>query len=61
MDKEKRFNEQGNTENLSRLWRYVCHFFTSDFVKIERDEITGQKPKNISNLEPNKDWDQTNR
>ncbi|XP_068057158.1 phosphatidylinositol 3,4,5-trisphosphate 5-phosphatase 1 isoform X1 [Anomalospiza imberbis] len=32
-----------------------------DFVKIERDEITGQKPKNISNLEPNKDWDQTNR
>ncbi|KFQ07458.1 Phosphatidylinositol 3,4,5-trisphosphate 5-phosphatase 1, partial [Leptosomus discolor] len=31
-----------------------------DFVKIERDEITGQKPKNISNLEPNKDWDQTN-
>ncbi|NXS37878.1 SHIP1 phosphatase, partial [Pomatostomus ruficeps] len=32
-----------------------------DFVKIERDEITGQKPKNISGLEPNKDWDQTNR
>ncbi|NWH61096.1 SHIP1 phosphatase, partial [Geococcyx californianus] len=32
-----------------------------DFVKIERDEITGQKSKNISNLEPNKDWDQTNR
>ncbi|NXO86792.1 SHIP1 phosphatase, partial [Sitta europaea] len=32
-----------------------------DFVKIERDEIAGQKPKNISNLEPNKDWDQTNR
>ncbi|NWR09641.1 SHIP1 phosphatase, partial [Paradoxornis webbianus] len=32
-----------------------------DFVKIERDEITGQKPKNISNLEPNKDWDQTHR
>ncbi|NWV66500.1 SHIP1 phosphatase, partial [Malurus elegans] len=32
-----------------------------DFVKIERDEITGQKPKNISNLDPNKDWDQTNR
>ncbi|NWT87233.1 SHIP1 phosphatase, partial [Lanius ludovicianus] len=32
-----------------------------DFVKIERDEITGHKPKNISNLEPNKDWDQTNR
>uniref|UniRef100_A0A8C3UBJ8 phosphatidylinositol-3,4,5-trisphosphate 5-phosphatase n=1 Tax=Catharus ustulatus TaxID=91951 RepID=A0A8C3UBJ8_CATUS len=31
-----------------------------DFVKIERDEITGQKPKSISNLEPNKDWDQTN-
>ncbi|KFP73929.1 Phosphatidylinositol 3,4,5-trisphosphate 5-phosphatase 1, partial [Acanthisitta chloris] len=31
-----------------------------DFVKIERDEIAGQKPKNISNLEPNKDWDQTN-
>ncbi|KAM6326176.1 phosphatidylinositol 3,4,5-trisphosphate 5-phosphatase 1 [Podargus strigoides] len=32
-----------------------------DFVKIERDEITGQKPKNISNLESSKDWDQTNR
>ncbi|NWT73966.1 SHIP1 phosphatase, partial [Prunella himalayana] len=32
-----------------------------DFVKIERDEITGQKPKTISNLEPNKDWDPTNR
>ncbi|NXV04103.1 SHIP1 phosphatase, partial [Cettia cetti] len=32
-----------------------------DFVKIERDEITGQKPKNISTLEPSKDWDQTNR
>ncbi|NXG41044.1 SHIP1 phosphatase, partial [Psilopogon haemacephalus] len=32
-----------------------------DFVKIERDEIAGQKPKNISNLEPSKDWDQTNR
>ncbi|NXS56904.1 SHIP1 phosphatase, partial [Brachypteracias leptosomus] len=32
-----------------------------DFVKIERDEIAGQKPKNISNLEPNKDWDQANR
>ncbi|NXS11879.1 SHIP1 phosphatase, partial [Neodrepanis coruscans] len=32
-----------------------------DFVKIERDEIAGQKTKNISNLEPNKDWDQTNR
>ncbi|PKU36471.1 phosphatidylinositol -trisphosphate 5-phosphatase 1 [Limosa lapponica baueri] len=32
-----------------------------DFVKIERDEIAGQKPKNISNLEPGKDWDQTNR
>ncbi|NXM91483.1 SHIP1 phosphatase, partial [Oenanthe oenanthe] len=32
-----------------------------DFVKIERDEITGQKPKSISNLEPNKDWDQTHR
>ncbi|NXK68046.1 SHIP1 phosphatase, partial [Sylvietta virens] len=32
-----------------------------DFVKIERDEITGQKPKNISHLDPNKDWDQTNR
>ncbi|XP_067158120.1 phosphatidylinositol 3,4,5-trisphosphate 5-phosphatase 1 isoform X3 [Apteryx mantelli] len=31
-----------------------------DFVKIERDEIAGQKPKNISNLEANKDWDQTN-
>ncbi|XP_065531153.1 phosphatidylinositol 3,4,5-trisphosphate 5-phosphatase 1 isoform X3 [Lathamus discolor] len=31
-----------------------------DFVKIERDEIAGQKPKNISNLEPSKDWDQTN-
>ncbi|KFZ57168.1 Phosphatidylinositol 3,4,5-trisphosphate 5-phosphatase 1, partial [Antrostomus carolinensis] len=31
-----------------------------DFVKIERDEITGQKPKNMGNLEPNKDWDQTN-
>ncbi|KFO82133.1 Phosphatidylinositol 3,4,5-trisphosphate 5-phosphatase 1, partial [Cuculus canorus] len=32
-----------------------------DFVKIERDEIIGQKSKNISNLEPSKDWDQTNR
>eukprot|EP00075_Anas_platyrhynchos_P009130 XP_021134503.2 phosphatidylinositol 3,4,5-trisphosphate 5-phosphatase 1 isoform X3 [Anas platyrhynchos] len=32
-----------------------------DFVKVERDEITGQKPKNISNLETNKDWDQANR
>uniref|UniRef100_A0A8C3MHN4 phosphatidylinositol-3,4,5-trisphosphate 5-phosphatase n=1 Tax=Geospiza parvula TaxID=87175 RepID=A0A8C3MHN4_GEOPR len=32
-----------------------------DFVKIERDEITGQKPKNISSLEPNKDWDPANR
>ncbi|NWR44526.1 SHIP1 phosphatase, partial [Regulus satrapa] len=32
-----------------------------DFVKIERDEITGQKPKSVSNSEPNKDWDQTNR
>ncbi|NXF71490.1 SHIP1 phosphatase, partial [Sclerurus mexicanus] len=32
-----------------------------DFVKIERDEITGQKTKNISNLETNKDWDQANR
>ncbi|XP_061321296.1 phosphatidylinositol 3,4,5-trisphosphate 5-phosphatase 1 isoform X1 [Pezoporus flaviventris] len=32
-----------------------------DFVKIERDEIAGQKPKNNSNLEPSKDWDQTNR
>ncbi|NXA08339.1 SHIP1 phosphatase, partial [Sapayoa aenigma] len=32
-----------------------------DFVKIERDEIAGQKTKNIINLEPNKDWDQTNR
>ncbi|NXK92273.1 SHIP1 phosphatase, partial [Formicarius rufipectus] len=32
-----------------------------DFVKIERDEIAGQKTKNISNLEPNKEWDQTNR
>ncbi|XP_055579192.1 phosphatidylinositol 3,4,5-trisphosphate 5-phosphatase 1 isoform X1 [Falco cherrug] len=32
-----------------------------DFVKIERDEIAGQKPKNISNSEPSKDWDQTNR
>ncbi|NWR91088.1 SHIP1 phosphatase, partial [Furnarius figulus] len=32
-----------------------------DFVKIERDEIAGQKTKNISNLEPNKDWDQANR
>uniref|UniRef100_A0A8C8AJ78 phosphatidylinositol-3,4,5-trisphosphate 5-phosphatase n=1 Tax=Otus sunia TaxID=257818 RepID=A0A8C8AJ78_9STRI len=31
-----------------------------DFVKIERDEIAGQKPKNTSNLEPSKDWDQTN-
>uniref|UniRef100_A0A8C4V3P4 phosphatidylinositol-3,4,5-trisphosphate 5-phosphatase n=1 Tax=Falco tinnunculus TaxID=100819 RepID=A0A8C4V3P4_FALTI len=31
-----------------------------DFVKIERDEIAGQKPKNISNSEPSKDWDQTN-
>ncbi|XP_010219061.1 PREDICTED: phosphatidylinositol 3,4,5-trisphosphate 5-phosphatase 1 [Tinamus guttatus] len=32
-----------------------------DFVKIERDENAGQKPKNVSNLDPNKDWDQTNR
>ncbi|XP_017938656.1 phosphatidylinositol 3,4,5-trisphosphate 5-phosphatase 1 isoform X2 [Manacus vitellinus] len=32
-----------------------------DFVKIERDEIAGQKTRNISNLEPNKEWDQTNR
>ncbi|NXU53204.1 SHIP1 phosphatase, partial [Turnix velox] len=32
-----------------------------DFVKIERDEISGQKPKNISNLEPGKDRDQINR
>ncbi|NXP20426.1 SHIP1 phosphatase, partial [Scytalopus superciliaris] len=32
-----------------------------DFVKIERDEIAGQKTKNISNVEPNKEWDQTNR
>ncbi|KFV67736.1 Phosphatidylinositol 3,4,5-trisphosphate 5-phosphatase 1, partial [Dryobates pubescens] len=31
-----------------------------DFVKIERDEIAGQKPKNVSNLESSKDWDQTN-
>uniref|UniRef100_A0A8B9I037 phosphatidylinositol-3,4,5-trisphosphate 5-phosphatase n=1 Tax=Anser brachyrhynchus TaxID=132585 RepID=A0A8B9I037_9AVES len=31
-----------------------------DFVKVERDEITGQKPKNISNLETSKDWDQAN-
>ncbi|KFQ33487.1 Phosphatidylinositol 3,4,5-trisphosphate 5-phosphatase 1, partial [Mesitornis unicolor] len=31
-----------------------------DFVKIERDEIAGQKPKNIGSLEPSKDWDQTN-
>ncbi|KAK2514417.1 Inpp5d [Columba guinea] len=31
-----------------------------DFVKVERDEIAGQKPKNVSNLEPGKDWDQTN-
>ncbi|XP_064021371.1 phosphatidylinositol 3,4,5-trisphosphate 5-phosphatase 1 isoform X2 [Pogoniulus pusillus] len=31
-----------------------------DFVKIERDEIAGQKPKSISSLEPSKDWDQTN-
>lgn len=45
----------------NRLWSCVRPFFPSDFVKIERDEITGQKPKNISNLEPNKDWDQTNR
>lgn len=44
-----------------RHWRYVCPFLPSDFVKIERDEITGQKPKNISNLEPNKDWDPANR
>ncbi|XP_027734167.1 phosphatidylinositol 3,4,5-trisphosphate 5-phosphatase 1 isoform X2 [Empidonax traillii] len=32
-----------------------------DFVKIERDEIAGQKTRNICNLEPNKEWDQTNR
>ncbi|XP_042741301.1 phosphatidylinositol 3,4,5-trisphosphate 5-phosphatase 1 isoform X3 [Lagopus leucura] len=29
-----------------------------DFVKIERDEIAGQKPKNTNNLELNKDSDQ---
>eukprot|EP00076_Gallus_gallus_P043760 XP_025009298.1 phosphatidylinositol 3,4,5-trisphosphate 5-phosphatase 1 isoform X2 [Gallus gallus] len=29
-----------------------------DFVKIERDEIAGQKPKNVNNLELNKDSDQ---
>uniref|UniRef100_A0A8C2U0T9 phosphatidylinositol-3,4,5-trisphosphate 5-phosphatase n=1 Tax=Coturnix japonica TaxID=93934 RepID=A0A8C2U0T9_COTJA len=28
-----------------------------DFVKIERDEIAGQKPKNTNNLELNKDMD----
>ncbi|NWR61589.1 SHIP1 phosphatase, partial [Bucorvus abyssinicus] len=32
-----------------------------DFVKIERDEVAGQKPKNISSLDSSKDWDQTNR
>ncbi|XP_017681699.1 PREDICTED: phosphatidylinositol 3,4,5-trisphosphate 5-phosphatase 1 isoform X2 [Lepidothrix coronata] len=32
-----------------------------DFVKIERDEIAGQKTRNISNLELNKEWDQANR
>uniref|UniRef100_A0A8C9ERK8 phosphatidylinositol-3,4,5-trisphosphate 5-phosphatase n=1 Tax=Pavo cristatus TaxID=9049 RepID=A0A8C9ERK8_PAVCR len=31
-----------------------------DFVKIERDEIAGQKPKNTNNLELNKDSDQLN-
>uniref|UniRef100_A0A669QMY2 phosphatidylinositol-3,4,5-trisphosphate 5-phosphatase n=1 Tax=Phasianus colchicus TaxID=9054 RepID=A0A669QMY2_PHACC len=31
-----------------------------DFVKIERDEIAGQKPKNMNNLELNKDSDQLN-
>ncbi|XP_068001427.1 phosphatidylinositol 3,4,5-trisphosphate 5-phosphatase 1 isoform X6 [Melanerpes formicivorus] len=31
-----------------------------DFVKIERDEIAGQKSKNVSNLESSKDWDHTN-
>ncbi|XP_031460835.1 phosphatidylinositol 3,4,5-trisphosphate 5-phosphatase 1 isoform X2 [Phasianus colchicus] len=32
-----------------------------DFVKIERDEIAGQKPKNMNNLELNKDSDQLSR
>ncbi|XP_010714890.3 phosphatidylinositol 3,4,5-trisphosphate 5-phosphatase 1 [Meleagris gallopavo] len=32
-----------------------------DFVKIERDEIAGQKPKNTNNLELNKDSDQLSR
>ncbi|XP_014454445.1 phosphatidylinositol 3,4,5-trisphosphate 5-phosphatase 1 isoform X2 [Alligator mississippiensis] len=32
-----------------------------DFVKIERDETIGQKPKGASSLDPTKDWDQTNR
>ncbi|XP_042676597.1 phosphatidylinositol 3,4,5-trisphosphate 5-phosphatase 1 isoform X2 [Centrocercus urophasianus] len=32
-----------------------------DFVKIERDEIAGQKPKNTNNLEVNKDCDQLSR
>ncbi|XP_019359298.1 PREDICTED: phosphatidylinositol 3,4,5-trisphosphate 5-phosphatase 1 isoform X2 [Gavialis gangeticus] len=32
-----------------------------DFVKIERDETIGQKPKGVSTLDPTKDWDQTNR
>ncbi|OXB65313.1 hypothetical protein ASZ78_001620 [Callipepla squamata] len=32
-----------------------------DFVKIERDEIAGQKPKITNSLEPNKDSDAINR
>ncbi|NXN99182.1 SHIP1 phosphatase, partial [Rhinopomastus cyanomelas] len=32
-----------------------------DFVKIERDEMAGQKAKPLSSLEPSRDWDQTNR
>ncbi|XP_014377739.1 phosphatidylinositol 3,4,5-trisphosphate 5-phosphatase 1 isoform X1 [Alligator sinensis] len=32
-----------------------------DFVKIERDETIGQKPKGAGSLDPTKDWDQTNR
>ncbi|NWX85336.1 SHIP1 phosphatase, partial [Nothoprocta pentlandii] len=32
-----------------------------DFVKTERDENAGQKPKSVSNLDLGKDWEQTNR
>nr|XP_032657536.1 phosphatidylinositol 3,4,5-trisphosphate 5-phosphatase 1 [Chelonoidis abingdonii] len=32
-----------------------------DFVKIERDETAGQKPKGISSLDPIKEWEQSIR